>query len=652
MQEKDVKDLPGGVAWTGVADRKDEVQEESWYQVWGRGLWAEIRSDAWYLEAMLYAIFLILLTWVAANAQDQSILGTSTRPHYILQRIRKGWGEPFNAVRTPNDWYDFIDAKLLPSLMPSAWYNGVAIPEADRGWAGENGQDDLRLIGAISIRQVRVQPNTCPTTFQEEFQSVVPICFGEYTIRFQDVSGFGPVLDNGLERYLFSDQTENGEDSFTGQVNTYDGGGFRIVIPTDGSLEEARATVAQMKQDRWIDRQTRAVFVSFNLFSPANKYVTVVRFLLELPPSGGFLPKMYTRHTSVARLALKDAKIATLWAEVLMIFLTIGFVIIELREVNREGLSAYLSGPWFFLDFATLALFFSAYGFRYAALVKAPDAGFPTQPNVFMNLEPPAFCVDMWRNLLGVTVAVAWFKSIKYARHIPFLVHAFNCFFLALPDMVSFFLVSFIIFFGFALAHFMVYANDMQEFSTLAATMLTLWKQAMGDLSARPLEQRFSYSGSTLFVTWTLVSLFVLLNGFLGLLKDAFTRLLSSGERVTLGGFLRRKAVGPLRTVFQNQFLKLDETAARADTVLTQDEITREVEARAQEDEEDTVFKEDVVAEEERAKTRRATRMQERKGVLLQALLTLSRETSVISRRLNTLQDTEAPLANDDEFFD
>lgn len=50
----------------------------------------------------------------------------------------------------------------------------------------------------------------------------------------------------------------------------------------------------------------------------------------------------------------------------------------------------------------------------------------------------------------------------------------------------------------------------------------------------------------------------------------------------------------------------------------TQDEITREVEARAQEDEEDTVFKEDVVAEEERAKTRRATRMQERKGVLLQ----------------------------------
>lgn len=129
-------------------------------------------------------------------------------------------------------------------------------------------------------------------------------------------------------------------------------------------------------------------------------------------------------------------------------------------------------------------------------------------------------------------------------------------------------------------------------------------------------------------------------------------RLFSSGERVTLGGFLRRKAVGPLRTVFQNQFLKLDETAARADTVLTQDEITREVEARAQEDEEDTVFKEDVVAEEERAKTRRATRMQERKGVLLQALLTLSRETSVISRRLNTLQDTEAPLANDDEFFD
>lgn len=77
MQEKDVKDLPGGVAWTGVADRKDEVQEESWYQVWGRGLWAEIRSDAWYLEAMLYAIFLILLTWGKCSGELSALSETT-----------------------------------------------------------------------------------------------------------------------------------------------------------------------------------------------------------------------------------------------------------------------------------------------------------------------------------------------------------------------------------------------------------------------------------------------------------------------------------------------------------------------------------------------------------------------------------------------
>eukprot|EP00961_Rhodomonas_salina_P243845 3294998-Rhodomonas_salina.3 len=202
MQEKDVKDLPGGVAWTGVADRKDEVQEESWYQVWGRGLWAEIRSDAWYLEAMLYAIFLILLTWGKCSGELSALSETTV----------------FDAmVRCP--------AQLL--LMPKINQSSA--------------HQHARTISSSEYGRVRVQPNTCPTTFQEEFQSVVPICFGEYTIRFQDVSGFGPVLDNGLERYLFSDQTENGEDSFTGQVNTYDGGGFRIVIPTDGSLEEARA---------------------------------------------------------------------------------------------------------------------------------------------------------------------------------------------------------------------------------------------------------------------------------------------------------------------------------------------------------------------------------------------------------------------------
>ncbi len=74
--------------------------------------------------------------------------------------------------------------------------------------------------------------------------------------------------------------------------------------------------------------------------------------------------------------------------------------------------------------------------------------------------------------------------------------------------------------------------------------------------------------GLTLYVLWTFSALFVLLNAFLGLLKDSFTRLLSSGERVTLGTLLRSKAAGPLRAMLSGQFLRRDEAAAHSDTSL------------------------------------------------------------------------------------
>ncbi len=51
------------IGWAGEEKRKDDDKEEPWYHVWLRSLYAAIRSDAWYLEAILYAAFLILLTW-------------------------------------------------------------------------------------------------------------------------------------------------------------------------------------------------------------------------------------------------------------------------------------------------------------------------------------------------------------------------------------------------------------------------------------------------------------------------------------------------------------------------------------------------------------------------------------------------------------
>ena len=64
----------------------------------------------------------------------------------------------------------------------------------------------------------------------------------------------------------------------SGQFSTCDGGGYVITLPTNGAEETRNLTLAklqQMRADSWIDRQTRAVFVTINLFNPSSTgYIT------------------------------------------------------------------------------------------------------------------------------------------------------------------------------------------------------------------------------------------------------------------------------------------------------------------------------------------------------------------------------------------
>lgn len=46
-----------------------------------------------------------------------------------------------------------------------------------------------------------------------------------------------------------------------------------MYLPENGT--EARAVVQQLKQDKWVDRSTRAVIVSFNLYNANTRMLTV-----------------------------------------------------------------------------------------------------------------------------------------------------------------------------------------------------------------------------------------------------------------------------------------------------------------------------------------------------------------------------------------
>lgn len=195
--------------------------------------------------------------------------------------------------------------------------------------------------------QVRAQENSCSKTFSNEIQTLAAYCIGRYRPAVEDQAAFGPVDSRGNYRYEFTSQDETSEVSapcwavllhplfgsrisvrtargirvralckcgeaqvsFAGVAETYQGSGFRVLLPADGSnVTEAEASqvVRQLRADRWIGRKTRAIVVTLNLYCPTTNYVTTVRLLSELPAAGGMISTAHYRHVSFGYLFLEQ----------------------------------------------------------------------------------------------------------------------------------------------------------------------------------------------------------------------------------------------------------------------------------------------------------------------------------------------------------
>ena len=84
---------------------------------------------------------------------------------------------------------------------------------------------------------------------------------------------------------MYQSAEEQGNDIYIGTMASYSGGGYSANLGT--SLDEARAMLKELENNRWIDMYTRAVFVEFNILNPGSRLANFARILLELPTIGG-----------------------------------------------------------------------------------------------------------------------------------------------------------------------------------------------------------------------------------------------------------------------------------------------------------------------------------------------------------------------------
>jgi len=247
-------------------------------QTMARKLQTSVRTFISDFATFIY--FCLLFTIVAftsrGDLQELYLFGRTVEATFYT--------ETFKAVGNNGDVWNYIRGDLFNAAYQRSWYNGDIFSPHDYG----NVQLFNRFVGSIQFRQVRGPRGRCNNLIEGIF--IYP-CFN---YDGKEVNKESRVYKTSAGAYLsvpYKDAAQLGTASYSGKVASYPGGGQTIQVnPTN--ITQAREALDTLFENRWLDEQTRALFIDFTTYNGnINKFCNI-RIVFEMPSYGGVHPTL------------------------------------------------------------------------------------------------------------------------------------------------------------------------------------------------------------------------------------------------------------------------------------------------------------------------------------------------------------------------
>ena len=91
-----------------------------------------------------------------------------------------------------------------------------------------------------------------------------------------------------LNAFLYSDSSKYNSYPYVSLISTYLGGGYVFEMHWD-TFDEIANNLTFLQSSNWIDRQTKAVFIEFNLYNPNIGLFSYCYILFEILPTGNLI---------------------------------------------------------------------------------------------------------------------------------------------------------------------------------------------------------------------------------------------------------------------------------------------------------------------------------------------------------------------------
>lgn len=512
-----------------VSNEKDEKPKGSWqnFKQTVRGLWGtrqtEDTSDDRELyirttirELIIYLFFIITLCILT--------FGMTSATHFYYTKVMQDLfldsqfadtKNTFRGLTTMADFWRFSEGPLMDGLYWESWYNEEPLKTEELGYI----YYENKLLGVPRIRQLRVRNGSCEV--HPDFQQEILDCYDSYAVTKEDTLAYGPANSSAWQYH--SEDELDGSNHWGSLDFTYSGAGYYqdLTDRKDTSLER----IEFLKENLWLDRGTRVVFVDFTVYNANINLFCVVRLVVEFPATGGAVSSWQFRTVKLIRY-VSTYDYFLLACEILYMLFIIYYMIEETLEIKRLKCS-YFKSVWNCLDVLVIFLSVVAMAFNVYRTIKVDAllSNLLNNPLIYPDFEFLGFWQMQYNNMVAVVVFFAWIKIFKYISFNRTMTQLQSTLSRCSKDIAGFAVMFFIIFLAYAQLGYLVFGTQIADFSTFSESIFTLFRIILGDFDFHALEEANRVLGPIFFITYVFFVFFVLLNMFLAIINDTYSEV-------------------------------------------------------------------------------------------------------------------------------
>jgi hypothetical protein len=467
-------------------------------------------------DILVYILFLCLYTWYSIrylSDPDFYYFGANIKDQLVGNELNEDhsptFAKTFNDLSSVEEVYQWLQGPMVTTVFSPNTFDG------DSNWKFQDGRrlgytlGYQKFLGSVRISQLRSQRHDCkdrvPKVLYDPNQTYWCYgsksstgSFGAFDKATEETSAFGrfksykntsaparPFVYDGVDmsgaptvvtddpvvkrqthtpsvklmrsRLGSSFQTKKGQ-------TTYPASAYGITLNPTAGVDAAETAMVELQAARYIDLHTRIVFIDLTVYNAMLDHIAWIRLSMEISRSGGVMP---SDEVEVMRMwdnvYPEDSTYGALQACVSLFYAY--FLLRELKKWRKQR-RKYWKGTLNVVQLVNIIFFIVAEGCKSYASLLYPST-IDINSEIFVDFLPGVSFKKLQVAIAATNVFLNWFKVIGILSFAPAFGMMSTTLSLAAAATTSFMIIFFIVFYGFAQAHAMIFGSRIENFRTV-----------------------------------------------------------------------------------------------------------------------------------------------------------------------------------------